>query len=258
MLYVTPKHERIAKGLVALTSGASTTLYEPSFFDAVPISGVLESIKASLATSGSASSIYRTADIPFFEATSDKKKLDVLLTGGLRRESECDLLFYPFISPLAFWWRMMDALWPMGIVRLAWNGQRLPFGLFRLWESGREALPHQDVLRREAPELPTAQRISRQFGVNLYLCNGKGGDLQVWDRRISDPEWKASGLTGSYGYTRDDLGAAQHVFSPRAGDMIMIDTECVHAITPVTEGERLTLSGFVGYVDDSSPLVCWS
>jgi hypothetical protein len=195
---------------------------------------------------------------PFFEAIADPEQLDQLMAVGVRREREMDSIFSPYISPLAAWWRTMDAVWPAGVTRLTYQGVRIPFGLFRLWEAGSQALPHQDVLRREAPELEMARFARRQFGVNLYLSSGEGGELELWDRDVSDAEWRESHLPGSYGYSRDVLGPPDHVLSPQAGSLVIVDTEKVHAIRPVTRGSRLTMSGFIAYLGDDQPLVCWS
>lgn len=142
--------------------------------------------------------------------------------------------------------------------RLKLNGARLPFGLYRLWEVGSSALSHQDVLRREIPNLPDGYKVKIQFGINLYLSNEVGGELEIWNKKINDVDWDSNATLGSYGFNRSLLGEPDFIIQPKSGDLIIIDSECVHAVNTVREKPRLTLSGFAGYTCDDQPLRCWS
>jgi len=248
----------LAEAFCNLIASPNCVSVVDGFFDPSPYFGKLSEIKAYLLDTASSSEIYLTHGISVFDASLEQSKREHLFSEGLRYEQTIEALFAPDISPLAGWWQAIDGAWPTGARRLEWEGHTLPFGLLRLWDVGKEALPHQDVLRREVVDLPIAKSFRRQFGINLYLCNGSGGDLEVWNDRISDEEWQKTGLMGSYGYSRAELGEPDLVFSPKAGDLSIVDTECVHAVSRISAGDRLTISGFIGYTSDLDPLVVWS
>ena len=233
-------------------------LHIQSFYETGQVLSAIENIVSDLANSSSKSSIYASKQVPLFEATENSDARIELLRNGLLPEQYIDDVFFPYVSPLAYWWRMMDVAWPPGVTRLNIGGHRLPFGILRLWQKGSKALPHQDVLRRELRDDPVASSFARQFGMNVYLSTGEGGELCLWNKKVNDDEWRGLGLKGSYGYNLAQLGEPAHTLSPATGDLILIDTERVHAVSPVLSGARLTLSGFVGCVSDNESLVCWS
>ncbi|QTL36665.1 2OG-Fe(II) oxygenase [Pseudoalteromonas viridis] len=168
----------------------------------------------------------------------------------------------PFPSPADLVRITLDEAWDQGSVLLKYNGSSMMFGISRLWREQMEALPHQDILKRELAGDEVYQNQLGQLGVNVYLTSAEvGGELAVWNKYIDEeqyPEYVKKGIEGSYGYSEDEFGAPDVLISPEVGDLILINSLFIHAVRKIKKGERLTVSGFAGYWGDSKPLACWS
>ncbi|BAI74121.1 hypothetical protein AZL_a05900 (plasmid) [Azospirillum sp. B510] len=168
----------------------------------------------------------------------------------------------PHVSPTDLLRLTLDEAWPGGTALMCRNGLKAPFGISRLWRVGSEGLPHQDLLKRELGDDKLDElKISDQIGVNIYLTTSSaGGELETWDFVVSDDEYEeiAQRFEGSYGYPREMLPRESLVVAPEVGDLIMVNTACVHAIRKIVDGERLTISGFVGCAGEDRHLLCWS
>lgn len=122
-----------------------------------------------------------------------------------------------------------------------------------------EALPHQDLLRRETPDSDEVKFQASQLGVNIYLSSAQsGGELEIWNYSFSDEDCLKYGVEGSYGFDRSLLPANSLVLKPEEGDLVILNTTKVHAINKVLRGERMTISGFIGFWGNDKPLKCWS
>jgi hypothetical protein len=208
-------------------------------------------------TSGSA--IYATDALPFYNALENDEKYAMYFSTSLSYMHEMRRVCFPLLSPADKVRLDLDEIWPYGAGVMDLNGRKMVFGIARLWLPGSEGLPHQDVLHRELPTESKTRSVKRQFGLNIYLTTpDQGGELEVWDRVIDDALWQSLGVPGSYGYSRDILPENSEVIRPEAGDLLIINTEYVHAIRPLARGDRITISGFMAYFGEARPLELWS
>ena len=84
-----------------------------------------------------------------------------------------------------------------------------------------------------------------------------GGALQLWDHDISPEQFDA--MRGdSYGVDPSLLGMPSLEILPEPGDFIMFNSRRMHSVTPGAVDPRLSLSFFVGYRGNASPLTFWS
>jgi hypothetical protein len=207
----------------------------------------------------SGSSIYVTDAIPFFNAIENDERYKTYFSTSLSYMRHMREICSPFLSPADKVRLDLDEIWPFGAGVMDLQGKKMVFGITRIWKLGSEGLPHQDVLHRELPSEAKAMMVTRQFGINIYLTTPKkGGQLEIWNRIIEDEEWRRLGVPGSYGFSRDILPSEPTVIEPEAGDLIVINTQHVHAIKPVSSGDRITTSGFMAYFGDNRPIELWS
>jgi hypothetical protein len=132
------------------------------------------------------------------------------------------------------------------------------YGIIRFWPTGFEGLPHIDLLPREVSNKEVNRQIS-QLGFNIYLqVSDLGGKLEIWDYSLSEEECFEQNIRGNYGFARDILPDKSLGISPQRGDLIIINTTKVHSVGKILKGERLTVSGFIGYWGANQPLKVWS
>jgi hypothetical protein len=164
----------------------------------------------------------------------------------------------PYASPVDRLRCELDEMWPGGARLLRVHGSPLVFGMLRVWRDGAQALPHRDVLGLSVPGVPEASSFTEQLGVNVYLRvperEGEGA-LELWDATVDETE---HGIDGTYGYRRELLPAPALTLHPELGDLVLLRSTRVHAVRPTSEGERMTLSGFIGHRDAAHPLQLWS
>jgi len=85
----------------------------------------------------------------------------------------------------------------------------------------------------------------------------EGGELQIWSNEI-DP-YKFDSLRGeSYGIDPAILGEPDLVLRPSPGDIIIFNSRKMHAVAPGRYNSRVSLSCFIGYRGEHSPLTYWS
>src|SRR5262249_44274644 len=106
----------------------------------------------------------------------------------------------PFLSPIDRLRLELDETWKPGAMVESLEGHKMFVGLSRVFQEDSEALPHDDILARDAPGIIHARELHTQFGANVYLRMPEhGGELELWGRRFSPEEHSAFQLAGSYG-----------------------------------------------------------
>jgi len=232
----------------------------PRFYDPVyakTLSGLLHKEIDDAVAAG----IYESNVDSYWSVAKDNQRRERYFNAALPLQKRLRRLSAPHPSPVDLLRVTLDDVWPGGAGLLRMDSRAAAFGATRVWRTNSEALPHQDVLRREQTDDTKGIHLLGQIGVNIYLeVAEEGGGLEAWDRVIADEEYMSLGkqYEGSYGYRRELLPRQSLVISPDVGDLVMINTAYVHAVRKITAGRRITVSGFVGSCGSEQPLRCWS
>lgn len=164
----------------------------------------------------------------------------------------------PYLSPMDKLRLELQEIWPLGANLENLEEKTMNVGLIRVFKQNAEALPHQDILRQDAVSCQRAYELKTQLAANIYLQTAEGGELEIWNRKVSDCEYKQLGVPNSYGLQRHLLGNSNLSLKPKVGDLILFDSCNVHAVTPIQTGVRITISCFIGYRGEDKPLTQWS
>jgi hypothetical protein len=201
----------------------------------------------------------KRAGMAFFETVGGHALLDRYYQEAMPAISDLRQVFDPNYSPMDRLRLEVQERWPHGAPLLSLDGRQMFVGLCRVFEDGGEALPHQDVLRRDAPDCARAHELITQLAANIYLnTSGRGGELEIWQEKFSDSEYEAFRLPGSYGLDRAKIPPPGVVTKPRVGDLIIFNANHIHAVRGATNGARVTISCFIGYRGRNQPLCFWS
>jgi len=155
----------------------------------------------------------------------------------------------------------LDNLWPGGATLLRIGGRQAFFGLCRFIRSGGGMEPHTDRADWDLPCEETSQ-FQAQLFLNAYLTQAEaGGDLELWSMEVptkADYDGLRSEQT-PYALDRDLLPAPDATLSIDPGTLVIANASRPHAVTPCAGGgERLSVSGFLGYSGPQKPLRVFS
>lgn len=168
-----------------------------------------------------------------------------------------DRHFRPFEYPTHRLQRELNDVWtPTGVQTLRVNGRLCFSGLCRMFQTGGEALPHDDRADVDFPSPETARIIDQAFA-NIYVSKtDSGGALQFWNRVINDrTEYERLRYQKTYGLDRALLGPPDIEFDPPLGSLVIASARRVHAVTACAgEGTRLSISTFIDFMGESEPL----
>ena len=155
----------------------------------------------------------------------------------------------------------MDNEWPAGATLLRVDGGPSFYGLCRLVRAGGGIEPHTDRADWDLPCAETAE-FRAQLSINVYLSQAEqGGDLELWDMEVpekSDYDALRS-RKHSYALDRDLLPEPTETVSIEPGALLIAAASKPHAVTPCAgAGQRLSVSGFLGYSGPHAPLRAFS
>lgn len=196
----------------------------------------------------------------FFETLAGGPELrDTYFGSALSSIRELRRVCSPMLSPMDKLRLDLQEAWEAGADLMHLEGRPMFVGLARVFEDGAEALPHTDVLRRDAPDCASPLQLITQFAANVYLRTAQqGGEVEIWRRKCSDEEIKTLKMPASYGLDRTKLPPCSVQLTPSDGELILFDATNVHAVRPIIEGPRVTVSCFIGYRGADELLAYWS
>ena len=205
-----------------------------------------------------APSIGRVMDA-FYEGHSDPEKRRRYYNRALQSSIEFRQISWPYLNPLDHLRLILADLWPAGAVRENIHGMPMAFGLAQLFKQGARAWPHQDFLRMDEPENPQAKTLITQVSALVYTKPADlGGMLELWSEHYGHEEFQVRRKSGTYGLDYEKLPEPSVVIAPEVGELVLMDSTKVHAVTTVDAGLRIAVSCFIGFRGIGEPLTYWS
>jgi hypothetical protein len=213
---------------------------------------------------------YSTADgaasikkigMPLFEAAgNDPAKREQYYTAALQTIRALRAISRPAVYPMDELRLALQEQWPEGAdFEKLHPGKKMFVGMPRVFEARSGALPHVDRLAWDVPDVATARTLDAQIAANVHLRTADaGGEVELWSIRPDADEYERLRLPGSYGLDREKLPPPDAVVEPKVGDLILFNSNRVHAVRSCAGGPRVTVSCFIGYRGSSKPLTYWS
>lgn len=194
-----------------------------------------------------------------FSETDSEELRNTYFQNAIRQIDNIRQLFYPFYSPIDYLRLKLQEVYPHGAELMTLDGQKMFCGLLRAFHSGVEAEPHQDVLYWDSDYDRNAM-LDNQLAANIYLKTPEeGGELELWNHKCdSQQEYENLRNPHSYGLDRTKLGSSELLILPEPGDLILFESNRVHAVLPSKGALRITMSSFIGYNRNNQPLKLWS
>ncbi|PWC10294.1 hypothetical protein DDT56_22390 [Brenneria corticis] len=194
----------------------------------------------------------------FYEAENHPPRISDYFESVFQNIEELRQRCMPYVSPIDLLRCKLDEVWPAGAQLETLYGRKMYVELSRVVRPGVTFLAHRDIFSKDAPDCFQAHSLQAQLAANVYLSMpSEGGALQIWDRELSPTEFDE--MRGDrYGIDPAMLGAPILEVRPDAGDLVLFNSRCMHAVTVGADDIRLSLSCFVGYRGPAAPLSFWS
>jgi len=167
-------------------------------------------------------------------------------------------LLAPQLSPIDELRLMLEERWGWG-AQLMQDGPRKFFvGTCRYLENNVDLRPHIDQISRNLRQ-DSPLKLTSQLAAICYLAVPKqGGELEIWNRFPEHDEYQALKGEAVYGIEREALPAPDLVYRPRPGDLLLLNSQAIHAVRPSHDEDRITMGAWVGYQGPGTPLLYWS
>lgn len=203
--------------------------------------------------------IFRTG-ISFFETAGNPTKRGEYHLQALSSVQEVRRICSPYQVPLDLFHLNLEEIWPEGAHIEKIQGRKMQPGTIRLFRGDMENTlpPHQDILLREVPESQRAKEMITQLAVNIYLQTPyEGGELELWDVRLSEEEYENARNNTHDFIDREKLPYNSVKIKPEPGELILFQSPKVHTVHACKSDIRMAMSCFVGYYGDNKPLSYW-
>ncbi|WP_426575374.1 2OG-Fe(II) oxygenase (plasmid) [Xenorhabdus stockiae] len=167
-------------------------------------------------------------------------------------------IFGDLVSPIDRFRTLLDDIWPEGAHLLSVKKQKCFVGVCRYLTPNIDLEPHIDNLEWTLPS-DIEWALKYQLSSNIYMqVPDIGGELEIWNIQPNATEYAHLKGNRHYGINRNDMLKPDLVIKPKVGDLIILNPRFIHAVRPVKEQDRITLSSFIGVISENNPLIYWS
>lgn len=174
----------------------------------------------------------------FYETESKLELIEKYFNEAKNHIDDLRTRCLPYTSPIDLLRCNLDEVWPAGAMLESLYGKKMFVGLSRVVEPNIKLLAHHDIFHKDAPTSYHTKSLIAQFAANIYLTlPATGGQIQIWNREITPADFE---------------------IAPKLGELILFNSQKIHAVTPGTTASRLSTSCFVGYRGSHLPLTYWS
>ncbi len=195
-----------------------------------------------------------------FETENKSEKLKQYLMEGRNTRDTIQQIFGK-VNPLDQLIEKLSSCWQGGCKIQELFNEKMNPGIIRSFEESANGglPPHIDSLFKDLPENNSFNHMQCQLAANLYFgVSEKGGNLDIWNYAP-----KASELEGLYSGSYDfidpiKIPTQSQTIKPRLGELIIFRSNCIHAVSSNSVGNRSAASCFIGYYDTSKPLTVWA
>lgn len=193
-----------------------------------------------------------------FETDDIQDKVQLYFDTAKEFPAYLNEIFKPYDDPLSRILTAFNNVWKPGIEVGVLNDQKMCPGIIRRIEhQGDIGLPpHQDRLEKDTNI--TNSGLLSQLAVNLYLQTPeKGGELLIYPAELSQDEVDNL-YTGQHDFMDTTKLPEPIVLKPQEGMMIIFRSDCVHAVNPCKNIDRIAASCSIGYYGMDKKLKHWS
>src|SRR5207245_1188972 len=106
--------------------------------------------------------------------------------------------------------------------------------------AGSDAAKREEYYAAALRTIRALRSISRPRTATL------GGEVQLWRLMPDQAEYDRLRLAGSYGLDHTKLPPPDTVVTPARGELVLFNSNRVHAVRPCEGGPRVTVSCFIG------------
>lgn len=183
---------------------------------------------------------------PSIGSASDPEKLDYYLSQAQATVDKTRRIFGGWTPIDRLFARLLEIHGP-GVRIPRWHGRCYAAQHWRGWGAGADTPPHCDARNTFALQ---QLGLCLRWASNVYLTGcDDGGALELWDRYDEVEYCRFEAATkgpAGFGLDRSTLPAPKHRINPPRRSLVIFDAGILHAVAPVTQDIRMTVSSFIG------------